>query len=97
MRASVVTGSRVEIQRDVHGAGAVSEGADADEVHAGFGDGTDGGEVDAATRFGFRATGDQLDRRTEQGRGHVVEQDDVSAGSDGLFDLFERVRFDFDL
>ena len=87
----------LEIEGDVHGAGGMGDCADGDVIDAGFSDGADGFQIDAATRFGFGAARDNLDGLAQLGSRHVVEEDDVSAGVGRLARLLEGVGFDLNL
>lgn len=86
----------LEIERDIDRASAVGEGADADKVDAGLGDGADVIDVDAAAGLGSGAPRDELNGFTELGGRHVVEEDDVGTRIDGLSGLLELIGFHFD-
>ena len=72
------------------------ERADGNEIHAGFGNRLDAGQVHAAAGLGLRAALDFLHRQPQLHRIHVVEQNDVRARVGGLLDLFQRVGLDLD-
>ena len=71
--------------------------ADGNEIHAGPRHRAHGFQSHAAAGFGLSATGHPFHRAPQLRRGHVVEQDDVRAGGNGLGHLRERVGFHFDL
>src|ERR1700742_3091889 len=87
----------LKVKRYVHRRCGVGECADTDDVDTGLSDGGDGGFVDAAGGFGDGAAGDEVDGGFEGGEVHVVEEDDVGPGGEGLPDFVEVGRFDFDL
>jgi len=74
----------------------VGDGADGDEIDAGFGDGADGIEADAAGGLGEGTAGDQLHSGAELVGRHVVEEDDIGAGLSGEASLVKGVGLDFD-
>src|SRR5215831_1601793 len=89
-------GSFLKIQTVIYRACRVGDGSDRDVIYAGRGNGSDGFQIHAATRFGFGAAAYNLYRPTQCCRPHVVEEHDVSAGIRGLRDLLQSVGFDFD-
>ena len=75
-----------DVETEIEGAGAVSEGAYGDDVDACGGDGGDAVESDAAAGFGEGAVGDALDSGAEVGERKVVEQDGVDGVAEEGFE-----------
>jgi len=67
------------------------------EVHPGLGDRPRGGQCHTATRFGLGTASAFFHRQAQSVRVHVVKQHLVSARSDRLLHLFQRISFDFHL
>ncbi len=74
----------------------MSEGADRDDIDAGGGDGGDVLLRDAAGGLGEGASADLLDGGAKLLDGHVVQQDDIGAGGQGLVHLARVADFHFD-
>ncbi len=87
----------LEIEADVHGAGGMGERADGNVIHAGFGNGADIGEIDAAAGLGQGAALHFFHGETKLNESHVVQEDNVGGCGDGLINLFECIGLDFNL
>src|SRR5699024_1517921 len=87
----------LDVEAEVEGRGGVGDPAGGDVVDAGLGDGADRLQGDVARGLEDGVAGDDLDRLAEQRRGHVVEEDDVGVGVEGLPELLDRVDLDLDL
>jgi hypothetical protein len=70
---------------------------DGNEINPGLRDGANGGKIHAAAGLSFGPAFALLHREPELHERHVVEQNEIGSRRRALFDLFERVRFDFDL
>lgn len=75
----------------------MGERADGNKIHAGLGDGPDILQIHTSAGLGFGASGDQFDRSAQLVGRHIIQQDNVGTGGDGLPDLIERLGFNFDL
>src|SRR4029077_20589587 len=74
----------------------VRQRADGDCVHAGLGDGSDGGQGYASRRLETGAAMAAPHRLADRVRGHVVQQDGVGSAAESLVELVERVHLDLD-
>src|ERR1051326_2429598 len=88
---------RSEVQGNVERGGRVGDGARGNVVDAGFRDTAHGFKRDVAGGFQHRAALGQPDRAPKIVQTHIVEQDGIDAKGEGLFELSERIGFDFDL
>lgn len=73
----------------------MSECASGNEINAGFGNGADGREIDAAAGFGFCPAFALLNGEPQLDQVHVVQQDEIRTRRNRLIYLFECVGFDF--
>ena len=78
-------------QGQVDGAHVLGEAADGDAVDAGFGDGADALQVDAAGGFQFGAAFVEAHGFAHLVQVHVVQQDHAGAGGEGFAHLLDRI------
>ena len=86
-----------KVQGEVDGAGRMRDGADGDEVHAGFGDLADGLEVYSSAGFELDVCRAEANGFAHVGEAHVVEENDIdSLHGEKTFHLLERIGLEFD-
>src|SRR3989338_8433635 len=88
--------NRDQIKADFGGRGRVGQGADRDVVHAALGVGAEVVELEAAGGFYDGAALDEVDGEVDLLDRHVVEQDRVGAGLQGLAELGFVAHFGLD-
>src|ERR1043166_5225207 len=88
---------RSEVQGNVESRGRVGDGAGGNVVHAGLRNAAHGLKCYIAGGFQHRAALGQRNRTAEIVQAHIVQQDGIDAERQGLFELSQRIDFDFDL
>src|SRR3989338_4250842 len=88
--------NRDQIKADFGGRGRMGQGADRDVVHAALGVGAEVVELEAAGGFDDGAALDEVDGEVDLLDRHVVEQDRVGAGLQGLAELGFVAHFGLD-
>ena len=85
--------SAFKIQRDIHRARGMRQRAYGNIVDTGLRDGMNRGQIHTAARLGFRATANPRHRQPKLHEIHVIQQNDIGAGGDGVVHLIKRVGF----
>ena len=88
--------SFLKIQSNVHRVRRMRQRTDGNEIHTGFRNRLNAGQIHAAAGLGLRAAFDLLHRQPQLHWVHVVEQNDVRARGGGLPGLLQRVSLDLD-